>query len=66
MIPLSIPKSIQLSFLVGNNITSMPWNIFGKMNDYPQLDVIDMTNNNIQEIKGKTYHRVGNVRTVLN
>ena len=58
-------QTIISSFFVGNNITSMPWNIFGKMNDYPQLDVIDMTNNNIQEIKGKTYHRVGNVRTLI-
>ncbi len=43
----------------------MPWNIFGKMKDYPQLDTIDMSNNNIKEIKGKTYHRVQNVRTLI-
>lgn len=49
----------------GNNITTMPWNIFGKMKEYPQLDTIDMSNNNIKEIKGKTYHRVQNVRTLI-
>lgn len=49
----------------GNNITIMPWNIFGKMNDYVYLEVIDMTNNNIQEIKGKTYHHVQNVKTLI-
>lgn len=43
----------------------MPWNIFGKLNDYVFLEVIDMTNNNIQEIKGKTYHHVRNVRTLI-
>ena len=43
----------------------MPWNVFGKMNDYPYLEVIDMTNNNIQEIKGKTYHHVRNVKTLI-
>ncbi len=40
-------------------------NIFGKLNDYPQLDTIDMTNNKIEEIKGKTYHHVGNVKTLI-
>ena len=43
----------------------MPWNVFGKMNDYPDLEVIDMTNNNIKEIKGKTYHHVRNVKTLI-
>ena len=35
------------------------------MNDYPYLDTIDMTNNKIEEIKGKTYHRVGKVKTLI-
>ena len=43
----------------------MPWNVFGKLNDYPYLEVIDMTNNNIKEIKGKTYHHVRNVKTLI-
>jgi len=60
-----LPVATEVLIFTGNNITSMPWNIFGKMNDYPSLDVIDMTNNNIQEIKGKTYHRVGNVKTLI-
>lgn len=50
---------------IGNNVSIMPWNVFGKMNDYPFLEVIDMTNNNIQEIKGKTYHHVRNVKTLI-
>lgn len=52
-------------YVTGNNVTVMPWNIFGKMNDYPLLESIDMTGNNIKEIKGKTYHHVRNVKTLI-
>lgn len=60
-----LPVETEVVIFTGNNIRSMPWNIFGKMNDYPYLDTIDMTNNNIEEIKGKTYHRVGRVKTLI-
>ncbi|EFX80004.1 trophoblast glycoprotein-like [Daphnia pulex] len=60
-----LPIQTEVVIFTGNNITSMPWNVFGKMNDYPDLEVIDMTNNNIKEIKGKTYHHVRNVKTLI-
>ncbi|KAI9559713.1 hypothetical protein GHT06_013718 [Daphnia sinensis] len=60
-----LPIQTEVVIFTGNNVTSMPWNVFGKMNDYPYLEVIDMTNNNIQEIKGKTYHHVKNVKTLI-
>lgn len=43
----------------------MPWNVFGKFNDYPYLEVIDMSNNKIQEINGKTFHHVKSVKTLI-
>jgi len=60
-----LPVETEVVIFTGNNIRVMPWNIFGKLNDYPQLDTIDMTNNKIEEIKGKTYHHVGNVKTLI-
>jgi len=60
-----MPVETQVLIFTGNKITSMPWNILGKMNDYPDLEVIDMTNNKMTEIKGKTYHRVKNVKTLI-
>jgi len=60
-----MPVETEVLIFTGNNIASMPWNILGKMNDYPHLEVIDMTNNKMKEIKGKTYHRVKNVKTLI-
>lgn len=51
----------------GNNIPELPWNVFGTLNNYSRLRVVDMSNNKIREIRGKSYHRVGNVqRLILN
>jgi len=51
----------------GNNIPELPWNVFGTLNNYGSLRVVDMSNNKIREIRGKSYHRVGNVqRLILN
>lgn len=42
-------------------------NVFGTNNSYLDLKVVDMSNNNIRDIRGKTYHRVSNVeRLILN
>ena len=60
-----MPVETEVLIFTGNNIASMPWNILGKMNNYPNLEVIDMTNNKMKEIKGKTYHRVKNVKTLI-
>lgn len=57
----------QVLIFSGNNIPELPWNVFGTLNNYSQLRVVDMSNNKIREIRGKSYHRVGNVqRLILN
>ncbi|XP_021938408.1 trophoblast glycoprotein [Zootermopsis nevadensis] len=60
-----IPPQTQVLIFSGNNIPELPWNVFGTFNNYSQLRVVDMSNNKIREIRGKSYHRVGNVQRLL-
>lgn len=63
----NLPSQTQVLIFTGNNITELPWNIFGEFNNLTNLSIIDMSNNNIKEIKGKSYHHVPNVqRLILN
>lgn len=57
----------QVLIFSGNKISTLPWNVFGTMNNHSELRVIDMSNNGIKEIRGKSYHHVPNVeRLILN
>jgi Leucine-rich repeat (LRR) protein len=57
----------QVLIFTGNHIPELPWNIFGTENDMENLRVVDMSNNGIRSILGKTYHRASKVeRLVLN
>ena len=49
----------------GNNIENLPWNVFGTLDALPRLEVIDMSNNRIKEIRGKAYHHVKNVKRLI-
>lgn len=63
----NLPNEIEVLIFTGNRIEELPWNIFGSMNDYPLLTIVDMSNNHIREIRGKSYHHVQNVqRLILN
>lgn len=58
---------IQVLIFTGNDIPELPWNVFGTTRNYSRLRVVDMSNNKISEIYGKSYHRVSNVeRLILN
>ncbi|XP_077302946.1 trophoblast glycoprotein [Arctopsyche grandis] len=62
-----LPDETQVLIFTGNYIPEVPWNIFGTLNDLENLRVVDMSNNSIKEIKGKSYHHVQNVeRLILN
>lgn len=62
-----MPDEVDVLIFTGNFLETLPWNIFGKINEYPNLRVIDMSNNHIHEIRGKTYHHVQQVeRLILN
>lgn len=48
-----MPSIVQVLIFTGNVLVTLPWNIFGKISEYPKLRVIDMSNNHIREIRGK-------------
>jgi len=60
----ALPQKTNTLIFTGNNITVLPWNVFGDLN-ITSLRYIDMSNNQIQEIKGKSYHHVPNVETLI-
>ncbi|KAH8383166.1 hypothetical protein KR009_007126 [Drosophila setifemur] len=62
-----MPDQVEVLIFTGNRITELPWNVFGSINDYKQLRIVDMSNNHIREIRGKSYHHVPRVeRLILN
>lgn len=63
----NMPENVQVLIFTGNHIEELPWNVFGSINNYTQLKVVDMSNNRIRDIRGKSYHHVQNVeRLILN
>lgn len=63
----SLPLNTEVLLFVGNKITELPWNVFGTYVNMTKLKLIDMSNNQIRDIKGKSYHHVANVqRLILN
>lgn len=48
-----MPENVEVLIFTGNVLINLPWNIFGKINEYPKLRVIDMSNNHIREIRGE-------------
>ncbi|KAG4069659.1 hypothetical protein HA402_014682 [Bradysia odoriphaga] len=62
-----MPANTEVLIFTGNFIPELPWNVFGSINNYSNLNVVDMSNNRIQNIRGKSYHHVPNVqRLILN
>lgn len=62
-----MPQEVEILIFSGNFIPELPWNVFGSINNYKNLKIVDMSNNHIREIRGKTYHHVQNVeRLILN
>ncbi|XP_005181992.1 toll-like receptor 5 [Musca domestica] len=62
-----MPQDVEVLIFTGNFIPELPWNVFGSINNYKNLRIVDMSNNHIREIRGKSYHHVQNVeRLILN
>ncbi|XP_059082511.1 trophoblast glycoprotein-like [Tigriopus californicus] len=61
----TLPDGIQALIFTGNDIPVLHWNVFGVWNDHRDLEIVDMSNNKIQEIKGKAYHQVSYVKRLL-
>ncbi|XP_066150782.1 leucine-rich repeat-containing protein 15 [Euwallacea fornicatus] len=62
-----LPEQTNVLIFTGNHLNVLPMNIFGDSPYLSELQVIDMSNNGIREIKGKTFHHVTKVqRLILN
>lgn len=60
-----MPLQTEVLIFTGNRIAELPPNVFGSINDFPRLAVIDMSNNHIREIRGKAYHHVASVELLI-
>lgn len=53
-----LPSETEVLIFNGNNISQLDWNLFGIWDEHEGLEVVDLTNNNIRGISGKTFHKV--------
>ncbi|XP_063696428.1 SLIT and NTRK-like protein 4 [Culicoides brevitarsis] len=60
-----LPLETQVLIFTGNNIQELPWNVFGAIDNLTELSIVDMSNNHIHEIRGKSFHHVINVRRLI-
>ncbi|XP_053658039.1 SLIT and NTRK-like protein 4 [Anopheles marshallii] len=60
-----LPLQTEVVIFNGNYVKELPWNVFGALNDLANLTIVDMSNNHIHEIRGKSYHHVPNVRRLI-
>lgn len=63
----SLPVGTEILIFTGNNISELPQNLFGNdpSRPYEKLKTIDLSNNNINSIHGKTFHNVRNVTKLI-
>jgi len=59
------PKETEVLIFNGNHFETLPWNLLGIWSEHEKLEVIDLTNNGIKEIQGKSFHKVMNVRRLI-
>ena len=55
-----LPLHTQVLLWNGNNVSFLDWNLFGVWDDHVDLKVIDLSNNQITDIDGKSFHKVQN------
>lgn len=60
-----LPEMSEILIFTGNKLGELPLNVFGNTKDYDELEVIDLSNNGITFIPGRTFHKVYNVRTLI-
>jgi hypothetical protein len=60
-----LDKRTEVLIFTGNHIPALPWNVFGVWKDYDNLTVVDLSNNGIKEIPGKSLHKVANVKRLI-
>ena len=60
-----LPDGIEVLLFNGNHVPVLDWNLLGLWDEHKDLAVIDMTNNRIREISGKSFHKVKNVKRLV-
>lgn len=60
-----LPEHTEVLIFTGNTIETLPANILDNFKEYENLETIDMSNNHIRFVQGKTFHKVYNVRTLI-
>lgn len=60
-----LPIETEVLIFTGNNIESLPPNLFGNETSYTKLTDVDLSNNNISKIQGKAFHRIPNVKRLI-
>ena len=60
-----LPNETEVLVFVGNHITYLENNVLGMTQEHEVLKVIDMSNNRIEEITGKAFHKVRNVEILM-
>jgi Leucine-rich repeat (LRR) protein len=60
-----VPSDTEVLIFNGNRFPTLPWNLLGIWKDFPNLTVIDLSNNGIKEIPGKALHKVNSVKRLI-
>jgi len=60
-----LPDETEVLIFNGNDISYLPNNVLGIVQEHELLKVIDLSNNNISEISGKAFHKVRNVEILI-
>ncbi|CAI6367843.1 unnamed protein product [Macrosiphum euphorbiae] len=64
---LNLPSETEVLIFTGNKMPELPTNLFGVNSTLDKLRFLDMSDNGIKVIKGKSYHHVSKVeRLILN
>ena len=59
------PDQTEVLIMTGNRFETLPWNVLGVWENHNKLEVIDLSNNGIKEIKGKSFHKLTNVKRLI-
>jgi len=59
------PDQTEVLIMTGNRFETLPWNVLGVWENHNKLEVIDLSNNGIKEIQGKSFHKVTNVKRLI-
>jgi len=59
-----LPEETEILLFTGNRLGELPTNIFGTTGNYDFLSVVDLSNNYITFIPGRTFHKVSSVQTL--